>query len=518
LKDIPFVNFLNMRTKIKMKLQQVVLILSLSLGGDMNLRLSKGTESKVMKDYKVYNELRSPHDRFPSFMEYVAIVIEKDMGTLKDINIDYKVYKELRSPHDRFPSFMEYVAISIEKDMGTLMDINMRDDFGRYLMAIKHTKAKTIIGSELKIGEFELILKLLLVQPQRIRNRRLMRIRNRRLMRFSFSKLRRSRSSRRRKLRRSRSRRRMKLKRSWRGRRLDYQRWDSCGTFGKYLVFVFGSHSTSLEEEKGGGGTEGPAKTIPLRVDKLRNTPVLALLEGPKDFVVYCDAFGIGLGSVLMHRGKVIAYASRQLKIYENNYTTHDLELGVVVFALKIWRHYLDYDCEIRYHPDKANVVADARSRKERVKPKRGEVRTLIMDEAHKLKYSVHPGADKMYYDLRDRYRWPGMKKDIAEYVSKCLTCLKVKDEHQRPSGLLQQPEIPAEVGEVPLDEIRVDAKLNFVEEPVEILEREFKKLKRSKIAIVQVQWNSKRGPEFTLEREDQIKLKYPYLFSDVSS
>ncbi|GJU56816.1 putative reverse transcriptase domain-containing protein [Tanacetum coccineum] len=75
--------------------------------------------------------------------------------------------------------------------------------------------------------------------------------------------------------------------------------------------------------------------------------------------------------------------------------------------------------------------------------PLKGEVRTMIMDEAHKSKYSIHPGADKMYYELRDRYWWPGMKKETAEYVSKCLTGLKVKAEHQRPSGLLQQPEVP---------------------------------------------------------------------------
>ncbi|GKB07399.1 hypothetical protein Tco_0835683, partial [Tanacetum coccineum] len=71
---------------------------------------------------------------------------------------------------------------------------------------------------------------------------------------------------------------------------------------------------------------------------------------------------------------------------------------------------------------------------------------------------------------------------------------------------------------QVPLDEIQVDAKLNFVEKPIEILEREFKKLKRSRIAIVKVRWNSKCGPEFTWEREDQMKLKYPHLFSDDSS
>ncbi|GKB15052.1 putative reverse transcriptase domain-containing protein [Tanacetum coccineum] len=74
--------------------------------------------------------------------------------------------------------------------------------------------------------------------------------------------------------------------------------------------------------------------------------------------------------------------------------------------------------------------------------PVYGNLRTLIMNEAHTLKYSVHPGADKMYYDLRDLYWWHRMKKDITMYVSKCLTCSKVKAEHQKPSGLLQQPEI----------------------------------------------------------------------------
>ncbi|GKA05755.1 putative reverse transcriptase domain-containing protein [Tanacetum coccineum] len=360
--------------------------------------------------------------------------------------------------------------------------------------------------------------------------------------------------------------------------------------------------------------------------DKLCNAPILALPNGPEDFV-----------------------------IDEKNYTTHDLELGAIIFALKIWRQYL-YGTKSSSIKDK--ILAAQNEASEAVNAP-AEIFTLIIDKAHKSKYSIHPGANKMYYDLRDMYCWPGITKDLALYVRKCLTCLKVKASHQRTYGLLQQPKIlewkwerivvdfviklprtssghdtiwvilmqealgtqldmrevgmfifhwsnshtknsdhssvrctpfealygrkcrspilwvefgerqligpeivqettekilqikdrlkaardrqksygdkrrkPLEFnvgdhvllkvspwkGMIPLEEIQVDAKLNFVEEPVEILEQEFKKLKWSRIPIVKVRWNSRRGPEFTWEHEDQMKLKYPHLFSSCTS
>nr|GEV01539.1 hypothetical protein [Tanacetum cinerariifolium] len=365
--------------------------------------------------------------------------------------------------------------------------------------------------------------------------------------------------------------------------------------------------------------------------DKLCNAPVLALLDGPKDFV---------------------------LKIHEKNYTTHDLELGTVIFALKIWRYYLygmksiiytnhkslqhilnqkelnmrqrrwielfsDYDCRIRYHPVEY------------------QVKILV--------------AQKEASDKTTKNTERAGRTDRT-----CLTCLKVKAKHQRLSGLLQQPKILAWKGEriamdfitklqrtssghdviwvimdrltksayflsmrkdykmdracvldfegswdvhlssvefsynnsyhssmrcapfealygmvhfekkeklaprfvgpfeiterislvayrlrlpeelngfhdtfhvsnikkclaeptlqIPLDEIQIDDKLKFMEKPMEILEREFKKIKWSRISIVKVWWNSKRGHEFTWEREDQMKLKYSHLFNSNTS
>ncbi|GKD26526.1 putative reverse transcriptase domain-containing protein [Tanacetum coccineum] len=155
--------------------------------------------------------------------------------------------------------------------------------------------------------------------------------------------------------------------------------------------------------------------------DKLCNAPVLALPDGLEDFVVYCDASGLGLGCVLMQRGKVIAYASRQLKIHEKNYTTHDLELGQLCLPLRFgdiicmgqrrrWIEFFsDYDCEIRYHPGKANVVADALSRKERVKPKR--VRAMNMTFQSSIKDRIL-AAQKEAVDES-----AGLQNDLDEMI-----------------------------------------------------------------------------------------------------
>nr|GEV37863.1 hypothetical protein [Tanacetum cinerariifolium] len=376
--------------------------------------------------------------------------------------------------------------------------------------------------------------------------------------------------------------------------------------------------------------------------EKLCNAPMLALLDGPNDFVVYCDALKQSFRCVLMQRSKVIVYASRQLKTHEKNYTTHDLELG------------------------KANVVADALSRKERLKPRRvramcitihsglktkileahgkaskdlkaptewlrgleihferrddggiyffdriwipsvGGVTKLIMDEAHTSRYSIHPCADKMYYDLRDLYcggydaiwvildrltksaHFLPIREDykmdklakiyingivarhgesqligqelVQETTEKIIQIKhrlkttricqksyadkrrKLAQRYVRPFEIVDsvgkvayQLKLPHELSyihdtfhvsnlkkclvepdvHVPLEEIEIDKNLCFVKEPIEIVEWDVKKLKQRRFPLVKVRWNSHQGAEYTWEREDQFRKKYPHLFTN---
>ncbi|GJW64303.1 putative reverse transcriptase domain-containing protein [Tanacetum coccineum] len=332
---------------------------------------------------------------------------------------------------------------------------------------------------------------------------------------------------------------------------------------------------------------------------KLCSAPILALPKGSENFVVYCDASHKGLGAVLMQKEKVIAYASRQLKIHEKNYTTHDLELGAVVFALKMWRHYLystkcvvytdhkslqhildkkdlnmrqrrwlellsDYDCESRPKPLRVRALvmtiglnlparilnAQVEARKEEnygtedlhgmiknLEPRAdgtlclknrswiplfGDLRALIMHESHKSKRMTQwRKLDRQILKEGDAQALTGpeivrettekiiQSRPFALQASSCIDKIPFTSSNLK-KCLSDEPLA------IPLDEIHINKKLNFIEEPVEIMDREVKRLKQSRIPIVKVRWNSRRGLEYTWEREDQMQKKYPHLFANL--
>ncbi|GKB20955.1 putative reverse transcriptase domain-containing protein [Tanacetum coccineum] len=163
--------------------------------------------------------------------------------------------------------------------------------------------------------------------------------------------------------------------------------------------------------------SEKAEASFQLLKQKLCSALILASPEGSENFVVYCDASSKGLGVILMQREKVIAYASRQLKIHEKNYTTHDLELGVVEVRKEGNYGTKDLCGMIKKLEHRADGTLCLNGRS--WIPCHGNLRELIMHESHKSKYSIHPGSDKMYQDLKKLYWWLNMKAEIATYIKK---------------------------------------------------------------------------------------------------
>ncbi|WMV27895.1 hypothetical protein MTR67_021280 [Solanum verrucosum] len=275
---------------------------------------------------------------------------------------------------------------------------------------------------------------------------------------------------------------------------------------------------------------------------RLNTTPVLTLPEGTQGFVVYCDASRVGLGCVLMQNGKVIAYASRQLKVHEKNYPTHDLELAAVVVSLKIWRHYIYgvhmdvftdhksfqyvftqkefnlrqrrwlellkyYDMSILYHPSKANVVVDALSRKElefevddwvylkvssmkgvRRFGKKGKLSPRYIDP-----YRISKGVGNVAYELE-------LPQELAPvhpifHISMLKKCMC------DPSLI------------IPNENIGIKDSLSYEEIPVQNLDRQVCKLRTKEVASVKVLWSNLFVGEATWEAEEDMKKIYLHLF-----
>ncbi|GKB37275.1 putative reverse transcriptase domain-containing protein, partial [Tanacetum coccineum] len=294
---------------------------------------------------------------------------------------------------------------------------------------------------------------------------------------------------------------------------------------------------------------------------KIASAPILALPEGSKDFVVYCDASHNGLGVILMQREKVIDHKSLQ----------NILDQKKLNMRQRRWLEFLsDYDCEIRYHLRKANVIADALRRKERIKPLRVIVDRLAksaifvpmretdpmeklgrmylkekalgtsLDMSMAYHLQTDGQSERTIQTLEDMLRacvidfgkgWVNHFPLVEfSYNNSYLVSIKAAPFEALYGRKSRSPVVGLRLEKfnslkcyadeplaVPLDGLHIDDKLHFVEEPIEIMDHEVKRLKKSHISIIKVQWNSRRGPEFTWECEDQFQKKYLNLFTNTA-
>nr|GEZ54214.1 putative reverse transcriptase domain-containing protein [Tanacetum cinerariifolium] len=301
--------------------------------------------------------------------------------------------------------------------------------------------------------------------------------------------------------------------------------------------------------------------------DLLCDASILALPESADDFVVYCDASNQELGAVVfaLKIRRHYLYGTKSVIYTDHKSLQHIFDQKELNMRQRRWIElFSDYNCEIRYHPGKANVVADALSRKERAKPRRVQAMSMTIHSSIKAKIleaqsEASKNTSTLRKSIREDYKteklarlyineiiarhgktlgtWldlstayhpetDGQSERTIQTLEDMLKCRTPIAWTEGGEGKLLGPEVVQETTEkivqikerlkkncladvnlhVPLDEVKVDDKLQFVEEPIEILDRGVKKLKRGWISIVKVRWNSRRGPEFTWEREDEMK------------